>query len=250
MNRGNLVKKVITDKNGKKMTVWVNTDTAKEKKRAKSHALTSKYESSLKKINKDLKVDNPDYKQALALKLIMLHGIRVGNEKSAEGFKRHGSKKVESTYGLLTIQPRHIVLTGTGAKIIFKGKKGITQNVTIKNRSLVDGLEHFVEQSDGGAVLGMTNYELRKYINRKIGKGFSPKDFRMMKANVEAKRKADEILKRKTTPKNKTELNEEVNEIANHVAGELGNTSKVAKRSYIDDNVLMEFMSNRMKRVK
>lgn len=249
-SRVGLVKKVIVDKNGKKNTVWVKPEGV-EVKRAKSHGLTSSYDYILKKVNKDMSPNSPDYKEALALKVIMMHGLRVGNENSAVGFKRHGSGEVESSFGLLTLQPRHVIIKPDKAILIFKGKKGITQKIEIKNKSLIDGLEYFKDKTEkNGAVLGMTNYELRKYINKTVGGNYSPKDFRMMRANIEAKRKSEEILKRNEKPKTKTELQTEINEILDHVASVLGNTNKVAKRSYIDDNVLMEFMHKRMKGVK
>lgn len=250
-NIAKLVKKVVVDKNGKKTTVWVKVSTNVDKKRAKSSALVDKYENALKKVNKDLYPDNPDYKQALALKLIMMHGFRVGNEGSAEGFERHASKKIEKTYGLLTLLPKHVVVKDNMAKIVFRGKKSVLQNITVKNKSLIDGLKHFKDRAkQDEPILGMTNYELRKYINKTIGAQYSPKDFRTMRANIEAKIKSDEILKRKNLPTNKSEIKKEINEVLDHVASELGNTSKVAKRSYVDDNVIMEHLYNRLKSLK
>lgn len=251
-NIAKLVKKVIVDKNGKKNTVWVKVSTNVDKKKAKSSALVDRYENALKKVNKDLNPNNPDYKQALALKMIMMHGFRVGNEDSAEGFVRHESKKVEKTYGLLTLQPKHIVIKNDeSAKIIFRGKKSVLQNIDVKNKSLIEGLKFFKERTkEGEPVLGMTNYELRKYINKTIGAQYSPKDFRTMRANIEAKVKSDEILKRKNLPTNKSEIKKEINEILDHVASQLGNTSKVAKRSYVDDLIIMEHLHNRLKSLK
>lgn len=246
-----LVKKVITDKNGISRSVWVKIVDNTGRKYKRSQDLTSNYKSNLTKVNRDMNPQSPDYKEATALKLIMLHGIRVGNENSAEGFERHKSKEVEKTYGLLTLKKEHFTFTPNSVILNYKGKKSVDQYIQVKDKSLRDAIKHFYSKTKGdGAVLGMTNYELRKYINKNIDPKYSPKDFRTMKANLEAKTVSDNILKRKTFPKTKAQMNAEIREILEHVSNVLGNTKGVAKKSYVDDFILMEHITNRLKQMK
>ena len=63
-------------------------------------------------------------------------------------------------------------------------------------------------------------------------------------------KKIEEINKRKIKPKTKTDVNKEINEIAYHVSTILGNTEAVAKSSYIDSDLILDFKSKRLKKIK
>ena len=101
-----------------------------------------------------------------------------------------------------------------------------------------------MSQSKGDDVLSVGHKEIVKYIHKNVGKEFTPKDFRGLRANLEAIKKIAEVSKR-PAPTTKTEANAEIKEIATHVANVLGNTMGVAKRSYIDSDILTQHLYDR-----
>lgn len=184
---------------------------------------------------------------ALACKMMMHTGIRIGNEDSAEGYmtKPHPNSKKEpefvKTYGLTTLLPEHVMVRGNRVRINFIGKKQVENSFTITGDLARQVKEVLRTVEDGETLFEVTEYELTKFIKRYVGRRFTPKDFRTLRANMCAWDKLSEIVGREP-PKTKSAFNKEVREVCEHVSSNLNNTPSVCKKSYIDGD-LWEYMA-------
>lgn len=187
---------------------------------------------------------------ALACKMMMYTGIRIGNEGSAEGYitKPHPNSKKEpefvQTYGLTTLMAEHVIVKGRKVHLNFIGKKQVENSFTLTGTLAKQVKELLKDNVQGEPLFGITVYELTKFIKKYVGKHFTPKDFRTMRANMCAWEKFEEICEREL-PSTKSEFNKEVKEIAVYVSENLNNTPGVCKASYIDDMLWDEFADAR-----
>lgn len=179
------------------------------------------------------------YRKALCVKLLLMTGIRVGNESSAEGYttKPHpySTKEPEfvQTFGLITLKRDHVSFKSGKAYFNFVGKKQVENTFEIKDRLLVKQLKSLYEADlPTDTFFEVSVSDLTKFIKKSVGRQFSPKDFRTMRANIFAW-EAFELLPKKF-PSTKKELNAELKSIAVYVSEKLNNTPGVCKTSYID----------------
>lgn len=187
---------------------------------------------------------------ALACKMMMYIGIRIGNEGSAEGYvtKPHPNSKKEpefvQTYGLTTLLPQHCLVKGRKVYLNFLGKKQVENSFTLTGDLAKQVKEVLKTVEDGETLFEVTEYELTKFIKRYVGRRFTPKDFRTLRANMCAWDKVRELTEREL-PSTKKEYNAEVKEIATYVSEQLNNTPGVCKKSYIDANLWDEYAALR-----
>lgn len=187
---------------------------------------------------------------ALACKMMMHTGIRIGNEGSAEGYmtKPHPNSKKEpefvQTYGLTTLLPQHVTVKGRTVYLNFIGKKSVENSFTITGNLAKQVKEVLKTVEDGETLFEVTEYELTKFIKRYVGRRFTPKDFRTMRANMCAWEKVLETGSR-PLPRTKTEYNKEVKGICEYVSEKLNNTPGVCKKSYIDGDLWELYASMR-----
>lgn len=178
---------------------------------------------------------------AIACKLMMYTGIRIGNEGSAEGYvtKPHPNSKEESkfvqTYGLTTMLREHVQVKGRKVYFMFLGKKHVDNTFEIGG-DLARQIKTYLRTYEGNSFLDITAYQLTKFIKKSVGKAFTPKDFRTLRANMLAYEMLEEICEREL-PGTKSEFNKEVKEICTYVSEHLNNTPSVCKTSYIDSQI-------------
>ena len=184
---------------------------------------------------------------ALACKMMMYTGIRIGNEASAEGYTTnpHPNSKAEpkfvQTYGLTTMLREHAYPIGRRVKFRFLGKRYM-ENTFEVGGLLAKQVKELMKNYHGETLFGVTDYELTKFVKKYVGRHFMPKDFRTLRANMVACEALAEIEDREL-PHTKSEYNAEVKEVATAVSEELNNTVGVCKRSYIDD-LFWEYMAS------
>lgn len=175
---------------------------------------------------------------ALACKLMMYTGIRIGNEDSSEGYvtKPHPYSKKEpefvQTFGLTTLRREHVILKGRWVAFNFTGKKSVENTYRIPGE-LGKQVRNTMRNYYGNTLLGISDYELTKFVKRFVGRKFTPKDFRTLRANMTAFELLQEISER-DLPETKKQLNQEIKEIAVGVSQQLCNTPGVCKTSYVD----------------
>lgn len=225
---------------GQEYQIWRSIGNSYSDKFNRVAKLTNQFESLSKKMDRMISRGNgvsPTARLALAVKLMMYTGIRIGNEGSAEGYmtKPHPNSKKQAefvqTYGLTTLLPEHVILAPRRVCINFVGKKQVENSIVVTGL-LAKQVRQLYKYSDE-TLFDITAYELTKFIKKTVGQQFTPKDFRTMRANMVASQVIDEIAERES-PTTKREFNAEVKEIAVRVSEELNNTPGVCKASYID----------------
>jgi DNA topoisomerase-1 len=174
---------------------------------------------------------------ALAVKIMLHSGIRIGNNESAAGFFSKIKKDIAETYGLTTLKKEHVKFKRDKVVLEFVGKKHVEQRIEIKDKVIVHYLKRLYKHSTPDKVFPISDYMVRKFVSISVGRGFVPKDFRTFYANLLATQKHLEIIKR-DKPRNKSAAKKEVKEIITFVAEQLGNTPAITKRSYLDVRML------------
>lgn len=186
------------------------------------------------------KGDTDTARCALALRMMMHTGIRIGNEASAEGYttKPHPNSKREpqfvQTYGLTTLKPDHVITKGSRVYLNFVGKRQMENSFVLSGELAKTISVLLSKRQSEDTLFGISSRMLSRFVRKYVGAQFTPKDFRTLRANMEAWHTLSGIIRR-PNPKRKTEFNNEVKEIASHVATCLSNTIGVCKKSYIDE---------------
>lgn len=177
---------------------------------------------------------------ALATKICIKTGIRIGNEDSAEGYmtKPHPMQKEKEpefrqTFGLTTLRKEHVRFVAGAVRFEFVGKKGVEQVIIIRDKKLVSQVRQLYTESLDDTLFSVNDVQVRKFVKKSVGSKFMVKDFRTLHANMVATDVITQLCK-KPLPQKKSEFNLEVRQIAETVAARLGNTPGISKKSYID----------------
>lgn len=189
---------------------------------------------------------------AYATLLIMETGIRVGNEKSAEGYSSINKyskyyNKVVKTYGVTTLLKEHVVPRPDYIQYKFLGKKQVEQILETTNPVLVKHtlLIHRSVKSPKDLFLGIDYYTLQKFIKRYIGKNFKPKDLRQAYVNRLFCSVATMYDLKDCDVYPKAQMNKTLRNHIVQTAEVVGHTPAVCKSSYISKQ-LMQFHKNRL----
>lgn len=170
---------------------------------------------------------------AIALKLMDLHYLRIGNDFYLSE---------NETYGLTTLRRKHFHQDDVGVQISYKAKSNKYRNIDVTNRKLVKLLQEINElpgyevfrYKEGGAYYRIDSQDVNSFIRRISGEEFTAKDFRTWGGTVsavevypDAKQLADK------NPRKKLDV-----AIVRKVAKILGNTVATAREYYIHPKVL------------
>ena len=163
--------------------------------------------------------------------------IRVGNEEYARSNR---------SYGLTTMQNRHIEIDGSAIRFRFRGKSGKVHDISVKDRRLarlvqrcrdLPGQDLFQYVDDDGEPQPIDSTDVNEYLQRISEQDFTAKDFRTWAGTLLAAAELDTARSESTEPPGKSAL---VAAIA-AVAGQLGNTPAVCRKCYIHPAVLGAF---------
>jgi len=232
---------------GKKAKFFGNTEGNSSVKFNRVAMIASRYDEIVKKLDEIISEESKKtqynsqtgntettqiYNLAVAFKLIVQTGIRIGNEDSAEGFmstyKEKGKEVLAKTYGLSTLLPEHIEFKNGVAYLDFTGKKHVENKFTLSKE--LSKLVKPIYDSKFPTLFNIDEYTLTQFIKSTTSPYFSSKDFRTFRANVYA----NEIARTIAKPKIKKEYRDAVNKVADYVSSKLNNTPAVVKKSYID----------------
>jgi len=196
-----------------------------------------------RKVRKDLKGADSSKEQVLALLVTLLEAtfIRVGNEEY---------KRTNRSYGLTTLEDRHVSIRGSRIVFDFRGKSGVAGHVEIVDRTLarligacrdIPGSHLFQYLDASGVRRKIRSNELNAYVAGLAEDVFSAKDFRTWGATMAAAT----VLERHDrivigVPGKRAMLDD----IA-AVAERLGNTPAICRRSYIHPAVLDAYQNER-----
>ena len=186
----------------------------------------------------DLARDDMSRERVLAasVRLVDIGYFRVGNDAYAD---EHGS------YGLTTLERRHVRRRGDGYLFSFVGKSGITHEILVDDPdvcTVIDRLRRRRDQNPqllafkaAGRWQDVTSSHVNAHLQQLFGGEFTAKDFRTWHATViAAAALADSALPTGTKTARKKAIRKAVVEVAEY----LGNTPTIARNSYIHPRVI------------
>jgi DNA topoisomerase-1 len=190
-------------------------------------------------VDKDLARHKLDHEKvvALAVRLMELTGIRVGNESY---------KKLYGSFGLTTLQNRHIKIEGSNIRFEFKGKKGVFHKVSLQSKKLarlvkqcrdIPGKELFQYYKEDGERCSIGSGDINNYLKAITGEDFTAKDFRTWSGSVSALY----AFKAAGEFENVTECRKKIVSVLDQVAVNLGNTRTVCKKYYVHPSVIKSY---------
>ena len=201
-----------------------------------------------KEINKQINLylysfgESKEKQVAMILKLIMDCNFRVGNEKYC---------KENNSFGVTTLQKKHIKVIKNNVIIDFNGKKNVRNTCTIKNKKIIRTLreKRRTLNNDDNIFTYRVNNKYHKIKSKDVNDflkqfgDFSAKNFRTWGANIEF---IYQILKscNKSFPINNTEIKKTIVDCIKKVADKLHNTSSVCKSNYLDPELINQLQDN------
>lgn len=169
-------------------------------------------------------------------------GMRIGN---------NAYEKLYGSFGLTTLKDQHVKIHGSQMQFIFKGKKGIAQKVSIKNRRLarivkscrdIPGKELFQYYDHQGNHKCIDSGMVNAYLKEITGEDFTAKDFRTWSGSVQALA----ALAATDPATSNAEIKRTILAILDKVAEHLGNTRAVCKKYYVHPLILTLYQENRL----
>lgn len=193
------------------------------------------------RLERDLKSPTFSYHKILALAVSILEqtNIRVGNEVY---------KNLYRSFGLTTLQNKHVQINGTAVKFQFKGKKGVLQNLQLKSRRLarlirqcreIPGKELFqyFDEQQNRHVIG--SGDVNAYLKEISGMDFTAKDFRTWAGTLTAFR----VFRDQGPADTAGAARQNIIKAVDTVAEALGNTRTVCKKYYIHPSLITAYES-------
>jgi DNA topoisomerase-1 len=183
------------------------------------------------KVEKHLSLPGFPQEKILATVVSLLErtNIRIGNSFY---------EKLYGSFGLTTLKNRHVAISGTQIRFAFKGKKGISHNITLKSRKLANivkqckdmpGKELFEFYDSDGNIHSIDSGMVNTYI-RNVAEGeFTAKDFRTWAGTVSAVVAFNEAGSFESA----SEMNQKIAAAFDAVAKQLGNTRTVCRNHYV-----------------
>jgi DNA topoisomerase-1 len=186
---------------------------------------------------------------ATVVQLLEKSLIRVGNDEYA---------KANRSFGLTTLRDQHVDVKGATLRFQFRGKSGKRHSVDVNSRRLarivrqcrdLPGQELFQYLDDDGRAQDVTSSDVNQYLRDMTGTDFTAKDFRTWAATVLAatalRENAGPGVNR---PASTAQSKKHVVRAIEAVAGILGNTPAICRKSYIHPAVLECYMDGSMPR--
>lgn len=191
----------------------------------------------------DLHLSGLPRRKVLALLTRLLDRVhfRVGSESYARQYR---------SYGLTTLCKRHVRLDGTRVEFSYRGKHGVAQHKTLRDRGIAANIERllalrgralFQYEDDDGAVRVVRAQELNAYIRDTIGR-FTAKDFRTWGGTL----KAAQYLAEVGPVESERAAARVLVQCVKAVADELGNTAAVTRGSYICPVIFDRYLEGRV----
>ena len=171
---------------------------------------------------------------ATVVQLLERSLIRVGNDEYA---------KANKSFGLTTLRDQHVEVNGSTLRFQFRGKSGKRHSVGINDRRLarivkqcrdLPGQELFQYIDAGGHTQDVTSADVNTYLREISGTDFTAKDFRTWFGTV----LAATALREFHHADSKAAAKRNTLRAIEAVAGVLGNTPAVCRKSYIHPAIL------------
>ncbi|WP_344805021.1 DNA topoisomerase IB [Microlunatus ginsengisoli] len=191
-----------------------------------------------RRVAKDLQLDGMPYERALgtAFRLLDLGFFRIGGEAYAE---------TNNSFGLATIQKQHVTVAGGEVVFDYVAKSGQERYVALADDLVRQAVRDLLRRRSGGAELlaykengrwrDVTSADINAYVKEVVGGEVSAKDFRTWHGTVIA---AVALAQANEEARTVTARRRAVSTAMKEVAGYLGNTPSVARKSYVDPRLV------------
>jgi DNA topoisomerase-1 len=214
-------------------------DTKYQRMQAFGHALPK----LRRQIANDINQEGMSREKVLATLVDLLQKtlIRVGNEEYA---------KENKSYGLTTMQNKHVEVDEHEITFVFKGKSNQYHEISLKDKKLakvvqdlqdLPGQELFQYVDDNDNLHEIHSDDVNDYLQEVTGQEFTAKDFRTWRGTTLA---AAELLKCEGCETD-TEVKRVLNEALKAVSEELGNTPAVCRKAYIHPVLIETFIDSK-----
>jgi DNA topoisomerase-1 len=166
---------------------------------------------------------------AAVVRLLEVTLIRIGNDEYA---------RTNKSFGLTTMQKRHVHVTGAGAVFEFRGKSGKPHRTGFQDRRLarlvrscteLRGQRLFQFIDEAGEKRPVESSDVNDYLHAAMGEDFTAKDFRTWAGTLAAL----EFLQGQDPPDSEAAAKRIVTACVKEVSGRLGNTPAVCRACYI-----------------
>jgi len=193
-----------------------------------------------KRVGKDLGLPGLPRNKILATVVQLLERtfIRVGNQEYARENK---------SFGLTTMQDRHVDVKGSKLRFCFRGKSGRMHDVDVSDRRIaktilklqdLPGQDLFQYVDEGGEVCDLNSQDVNEYLREITGKDFTAKDFRTWAGTVLGGIALNAIGAFET----KTQAKANIKDAISAVAKILGNTPAICRKCYVHPAVLETYL--------
>jgi DNA topoisomerase-1 len=197
-----------------------------------------------RRIRRDLKKEGLPREKVLAtvIKILETGLIRVGNDEYA---------RTNKSFGLTTMQDRHVDVNGSTISFQFRGKSGKFHRIDIQDRHLarivahcqaIPGQELFQYVGDDGKPHDITSTDVNEYLREITNSDFTAKDFRTWGGTVLAAMALRGLRECPT----KTQARKNLVRAIESVAQRLGNTPAICKKCYIHPEIMNSYLDGTM----
>jgi DNA topoisomerase-1 len=194
-----------------------------------------------RRVKKDLALSGLPREKVLAtiVQLLERSLIRVGNEEYARENK---------SFGLTTMQDRHVDVKGSKLRFRFRGKSGRQHEVDVTDRRVakivlklqdLPGQDLFQYLDDEGDPHNITSQDVNEYLHEITGEDFTAKDFRTWAGTVLAAIALSAAGDFETKKQAKANIKNAIEAVAKI----LGNTSAICRQCYIHPIVLETYLN-------
>jgi DNA topoisomerase-1 len=188
------------------------------------------------RVERDLRGEELTRKQVLATVIRLLDKtlIRVGNDEYARD---------NNSFGLTTLRTRHVKVNGNLVRFSFRGKSGVEQNVSIKDKRLariiqrcqdLPGHELFQYPDEDGRRQSITSDDVNAHLREITGRDITAKDFRTWGGTMHAAM----ALRSMGLAASKREADRNILKALDIVRESLGNTRAVCRKYYVHPTLI------------
>jgi DNA topoisomerase-1 len=193
------------------------------------------------RLEKDLGLPGLPREKVLAtvVRLLECTCIRVGNDEYA---------KSNRSFGLTTLQDRHVEVSGSSLRFEFRGKSGKVHKVDLSDRRLarivqrcqaLPGEDLFQYEDEAGVRQTIGSGDVNDYIREISGQEFTAKDFRTWSGTI----LAVEALTEAGVWTSQRQAKSNVLRAIDRVAEQLNNTRAVCRKYYVHPAVFETYLA-------
>jgi DNA topoisomerase I len=179
---------------------------------------------------------------ATVVRLLDCTGIRIGNDEYARSNR---------SFGLTTLQDRHVEISGSNIKFEFRGKSGKAHSVSLSDRRLarivqrcqdIPGEDLFQYIDEEGVRQTISSGDVNDYLREISGEDFTAKDFRTWSGTKLAVAALTDIGHCTSARQIKTNILRAIDS----VASQLNNTRAVCRKYYVHPSVFEAYTAGTM----